>query len=69
MATVGAVKTGTITEPVFEVADGGVICGVVFFTLLLTLSADFSVDLLVVLALVTVCTQGALGVLIARGKT
>ena len=54
MATVGAVKTGTIIEPVFEVADGGVVCGVVFFTLLLTVSADFSVDLLVVLALVTV---------------
>jgi hypothetical protein len=54
LATVGAVKTGTIIEPVFEVSDGGVICGVVSFTLLLTVSADFSVDLLVVLALVTV---------------
>ena len=53
LATVGAVKTGTIIEPVFEVADGGVVCGVVSFTLL-TVSADFSVDLLVGLALVTV---------------
>ena len=54
MATVGAVKTGTITEPVFEVADGGVGCAVVSFTLLLTVSADFSVDLLVGFALATV---------------
>ena len=48
-----AVKTGTIIEPVFEVADGVVVCGVVSFTLL-TVSADFSVDLLVGLALATV---------------